>query len=137
MHGHRFNFQESKEIGSRCFIAQAEFSSNYLYFKTQDHDLDFMTVGINNQLVAIAVYADQAPGLYFEASLFEHLTPTALFDRFARLHLPARQAPQTVVHAFREKDLPAFFIEYHRATAEAKLAPLANTVAINNLSHND
>jgi hypothetical protein len=94
-----------------------------------------MAVRIYYQLVAIAVYTDQAPRLNLKAGLFEYFTPAAFFDRFTCLHLSTRQAPQTVVHAPGKKDLPTIFIEDDGTGTNAEFAILAYPISVNNLCH--
>jgi hypothetical protein len=94
-----------------------------------------MAVGIYYQLVAIAVYTDQAPRLNLEAGLFEHFTPAAFFDSFTCLHLSTRQAPQTVVRAPGKKDLLTVFIEDDGAGSNAEFSILAYPIPKKNLCH--
>src|SRR5688572_20659962 len=95
------------EVTKVCrFAAQAWFSADDLCLEMERHDMRLVPIRINDELVGMAVHADQPLYANPQARFLPHFAFACLCHRLARIHAAARQAPLTVIGAARKKDPP-------------------------------
>src|SRR5258706_1068046 len=87
----------------------------------QSHYLEFCSIIIDHQLIAVAIYHDKSFDAYVQPSLFKDFTYTGLFDGFARFESAAGQAALSIIGTARKEKL-AFMIENDRGTSYTDFA---------------
>src|SRR5688500_7676656 len=96
--------------------------------------MSLVPVWINNQLIGMAVHANQARHADMQARLLPNLPFTGLRHRLAGFHAAAWQTPLTVICAARKKD-PPLLIEDGSRTPQSDFSLPANPFTIKNLCH--
>jgi hypothetical protein len=82
----------------------------------------------------MAVDAHQPLHADVQARLLPHFPYTCFSDRLTGIHAAGRKAPLTVVSALRQQN-PAISIKDRSGAAQADLALLAQSFAVQNLCH--
>lgn len=132
---HRFHFFQREVTDLGRLVTQPQFTADNFRFEGQRDNEDFIPIGINDELIRIAVYADQTLHADVEACLFPHLADTRLRRALARIHCAAGQAPLTVIRSAREQDA-LVFVEDDGCAPEAQFSLFAEAVAVEDLGHN-
>src|SRR5258706_1466180 len=132
---HLGGFTQREITGLGRFVAQAQLAATHFGFEIQRHHLYLVPVGINHQLVGVAIYAGQAQDAHAQAGLLPYFARAGLGHALTRLHAAAGQAPLAVIGAARQQHFLACLIKDYRRAAQAQCAVTPDAFTKENFCH--
>src|SRR5690242_2790813 len=96
--------------------------------------MSFIPVRIDDQLIGMAVDADQPLHPNLQACFLEDFPLAGLCRRLTRFHSTPRQTPLPIISATREQD-SALVVEDRSRTSQSNFALFTQTWTIKNLCH--